>query len=79
MPALQKSVRKAQVARGESGSDAVVHQMPTAKKKTAKKKTANETAGKAPDQKTAKRSTAAKKLARRQRGVQAQVLYRVGE
>ncbi|MEU9545078.1 hypothetical protein [Streptomyces mirabilis] len=59
MAALQKSVRKAQAARGEDAGDAEVHEMPTAKKKTA---------GKAPAKKTAKKSAAAKKPARRQRG-----------
>ncbi|MEV4451766.1 hypothetical protein [Streptomyces mirabilis] len=79
MAALQESVRKAQAARGESGGDADVHEMPTAKKQTAKKKMAGNTAGKAPAKKAAKKSAAAKKPARRQRGVQAEVPCRVGE
>ncbi|MGW6275641.1 MULTISPECIES: non-homologous end joining protein Ku [unclassified Streptomyces] len=51
MAALQESVQKAQSARGESGKDATVHEMP--KKKAAAKKTAKKT--------TAAKTSAAKK------------------
>ena len=63
MAALQEGVRKAQAARGEDAGDAVVHEMPTAKKKAAGK-----TAGKAPAEETAKETAAARKPARRQQG-----------
>ncbi|WP_367047940.1 Ku protein [Streptomyces sp. Je 1-332] len=44
MDALQESVQKAKSARGESGKDATVHELP--KKKTAAKKTTKKTAAK---------------------------------
>lgn len=50
MAALQESVQKAQSARGETGEDATVHQMP--KKKTTTGKTAKKTASKASAAKT---------------------------
>ncbi|MFF2385662.1 hypothetical protein [Streptomyces sp. NPDC058108] len=62
---LQESVRKAQAARGESGQDAEIHEMPESKPK--KKPTATKSTKKAPAKKAGKMA-AAKKPTRRQRG-----------
>ncbi|MFJ4931577.1 Ku protein [Streptomyces sp. NPDC088736] len=66
MAALQESVRKAQAARGETGEDAQIHEMPASKPKN--KTTAGKSTKKAPAKKTGKKTAAAKKPAQRQRG-----------
>ncbi|MFD4757189.1 Ku protein [Streptomyces sp. NPDC058426] len=60
MAALQDSVDRAQKARGETGKDATVHEMP--KKRAAKKAPAKKTAAK---KATSKKSTTAKKASRK--------------
>ncbi|MEU1535914.1 Ku protein [Streptomyces fagopyri] len=67
MAALQESVRKAQSARGETGKDAEIHEMPEPKQPK-KKPAATKSAKKAPAKKAAKKAAAGKKPARRQRG-----------
>jgi DNA end-binding protein Ku len=58
MAALEESVAKAKEARGETGEDATVHQMPAPKKKAAAKK-------KEPAKKTAAKKTTAKKATKK--------------